>query len=174
VLDNARRGRHRPHAGGAGGALVTKDIVRNGDAISGAVLAALGAYVFLESRNWAYFTDDGPGPGFFPAWYGAAMIALSLALIVSAVRKAREPDSYDWPGIGRALATWAAFAISAVLMGWLGFLVSFMLLAFFMVVVVFRQPPLSAAIIAVSGAIGFYLVFPLALGVPLPTGIFGI
>ena len=153
---------------------MTKDIVRNGDAISGAVLAALGVYIFLESRTWPYFTEDGPGPGFFPAWYGVAMIALSLALVVGAVRKAQKPDEYDWPGIGRALATWTAFALSAALMGWLGFLVSFMLLTFFMVVVVFRQPPLTATIIAVSGALGFYLVFPFALGVPLPTGVFGI
>ena len=124
---------------------MTKDILRNGDAISGAVLAALGAYIFLESRNWAYYTEDGPGPAFFPTWYGLAMIALSLALVISAIRKAQKPDEYDWPGIGRALATWLAFAISAVLMAWLGFLISFMLLTFFVVVVVFRRPPLTAA-----------------------------
>ena len=153
---------------------MTKDILRNGDVISGAVLAALGAYIFLESRNWAYYSEDGPGPAFFPAWYGLAMIALSLALVISAIRKAQKPDEYDWPGIGRALATWLAFAISAVLMGWLGFLISFMLLTFFVVVVVFQRPPLTAGIVAVSAAAGFYLVFPFALSVPLPTGIFGI
>jgi putative tricarboxylic transport membrane protein len=158
----------------AGGALVTKDIVRNGDAISGAVLAALGIYVFLEARTWPYFTEDGPGPGFFPAWYGVTMVVLSLALVISAIRNARTPDAYDWPGIGRALATWLAFALSAALMGWLGFLVSFVLLTFFVVVVVFQRPALTAGIIALAGAVGFYLVFPLALSVPLPTGIFGI
>jgi putative tricarboxylic transport membrane protein len=153
---------------------VTKDILRNGDVIAGAVLAALGVYIFLESRNWPYYNEDGPGPAFFPSWYGIVMVVLSLALIVSAVRKAQKPGEYDWPGIGRALVTWLAFALSAALMGWLGFLVSFALLTFFIVIYVYRQPPLTAGIVAVSSAVGFYLVFPLALSVPLPTGVFGI
>ena len=58
-------------------------IVRNGEVISGAVLAALGVYIFLQSRAWDYYTADGPGPGFFPTWYGVAIVALSLALIVN-------------------------------------------------------------------------------------------
>ena len=41
------------------------DVLRDGETISGALLAALGVYVFLQSRAWDYYTDDGPGPGFF-------------------------------------------------------------------------------------------------------------
>jgi putative tricarboxylic transport membrane protein len=156
-----------------GRALVNKDILRNGDVISGAVLALLGVYIFLEARGWSYYSEEGPGPGFFPAWYGVTMIALSLALVVGAVAKAQKADEYDWPGIGRAAITWVAFALSAVLMGWLGFLLSFALLTFFVVAFVFRRSLLSAGVIAVSSAAGFYVVFPLALSVPLPTGVLG-
>jgi putative tricarboxylic transport membrane protein len=158
---------------GWGRALVTRDILRNGDVISGALLAALGVYVFLESRTWPYYSEDGPGPGFFPAWYGIAMIVLSLALVVSAISKAQTPEAIDWPATRRALATWAAFALAAALMGWLGFLVSFALLTFFVVVYVFQRPPLTAVLVAVATSAGFYAVFPLALNVPLPTGVFG-
>ena len=152
---------------------MSKDILRNGDVISGAVLAALGAYILFESREWGYYGDDGPGPAFFPAGYGIAMMALSLGLIVSSVRKGSAGDAYDWRAIGRAAATWLAFAASAVLMQWLGFLVSFALLALFMVAVIFRQSLTTAAAVAVCASAGFYLVFPFALNVPLPTGIFG-
>src|SRR5262245_15920329 len=101
------------------------------------------------------------------------MVALSLALIVMTVAKQPKAESLDWQGIGRALTTWAAFAICSALMGWLGFLVAFAILTFFMVAYVFRKPLATAAVVAIASAAGFYLVFPFALSVPLPTGVFG-
>ena len=60
-----------------------------GDVVSGAVLAALGVYIISEARQWNYVGPEGPGPGFFPLWYGIAMVILSLWLVVvSAVRPA--------------------------------------------------------------------------------------
>jgi hypothetical protein len=47
------------------------------------------------------------------------------------------------------------------------------MLAFFIITFVFRQPPVMAGVAAVATALGFYLVFPLALSVALPTGVFG-
>jgi putative tricarboxylic transport membrane protein len=151
---------------------VLKDSLRNSDVIAGAVLAALGAYILIESREWGYFGDDGPGPAFFPAMYGIAMLVLSLALMVTAARKG-DAQEFDWRAIGKALTVWVAFALSVALMPWLGFLVSFALLAFFMIVFIFRQPVTTAGLVAVGASAGFYLVFPLALSVPLPTGVFG-
>jgi len=152
---------------------VTKDILRNGDVISSAVLAALGIYIVMEARHWTYVGEDGPGPAFFPIWYGIIMLGLSLALIAMTIVNRPKAETPDWQGIGRALITWAAFAICAVLMGWLGFLIAFALLTFFMITFVFRQSPVTAAVAAVLTAAGFYLVFPLALSVALPTGVFG-
>jgi putative tricarboxylic transport membrane protein len=152
---------------------VIKDILRNGDVLSAAVLAALGAYILTEARDWGYLGEDGPGPAFFPIWYGIALIALSLALIAITLAKQPKAETPDWQGVGRALVTWAAFAGSALLMAWLGFLISFAILTFFMIAVVFRQSPVTAAVVAVAASAGFYVVFPLALSVSLPTGLFG-
>jgi putative tricarboxylic transport membrane protein len=157
---------------------VTKDILRNGDVISAAVLAALGVYIVMEARHWSYLGDDGPGPAFFPIWYGIAMVVLSLALIATTVARdlkgaAPKRGETDWVGIRRALITWAAFAICALLMKWLGFMIAFAILAFFIITYVFRQPPVTAGVAAVATALCFYLVFPLALSVALPTGVFG-
>lgn len=147
--------------------------MRNGDVISGAVLAALGAYIVFESSGWTYVGDDGPGPAFFPLWYGIAMVVLALVLATTAIVKGAKPEQFDWPGIGRAFGTWLVFAICAGLMGWLGFVVSFAVFSLFIGVVVFHQPVAKASIIALGVTAGFYLVFPFALSVPLPTGIFG-
>ena len=149
------------------------DILRNGEAIAGAVLAALGAYIVLQAQDWDYTTPDGPGPGFFPTWYGVAMVVLSLVLIATSVRKARTPQTVDWPAVRRALGTWLAFAGSVALMNVIGFLVGFALLTFAIVVLVFRRPPLTAAVTAVAASLAFYLTFPVILSVPLPAGYFG-
>ena len=58
-------------------------------------------------------------------------------------------------------------------MDFLGFLISFALLAFFLVAVIFRRPFTTATVVAVASAVAFHLVFPVALSVPLPTGPFG-
>jgi putative tricarboxylic transport membrane protein len=150
-----------------------KDIARNGDVISGAVLAALGVYILMQSRAWDYYTPDGPGPGFFPFWYGGLMAVLSLVLVGNAIRNGSPEGSIDWRATGRALTTWLAFAISVALMQPLGFVVSFALLTFFVVAVTFRRPLMTAAVTAVLAALAFHLTFPVALNVPLPTGLLG-
>ena len=148
--------------------------LKKGDVISGAVLAALGVFIITQARSWDYYTLDGPGPGFFPFWYGVAMVVLSLLLVLNAARADGDGDSKaDWPATGRAMTVWLAFALSVGLMDFLGFLISFALLAFFLVAVVFRRPFTTAAVVAVASALAFHLIFPVALSVSLPVGPFG-
>ncbi len=106
-----------------------------GDVVSGAVLAALGVYVINEARQWTYSGVEGPGPGFFPLWYGIAMVVLSLALIATSVMRPvpGAGKSVDWRGIGRALLVWVVFAGSIALLKPLGFLVVLALLTLFVV-----------------------------------------
>ena len=129
---------------------------------SGLVLAVLGGGIVHEARGWEYLGADGPGPGFFPLWYGIAMLLLSLVLMTKGEGRA------SWKGAGRAFATWGAFAVSVALLKLLGFLVSFAALTFFLVAVMYRRPLKVAALVAIGLAAGFWIVFPLALGVALP------
>lgn len=155
--------------------LPIKNALRSGDFISGVVLTALGIFIIVESSGWGYSSPDGPGPAFFPFWYGVGMIVLSLALIGSTLLRptfnAGKP--IDWPMTGRALGTWAAFALSIALMAPLGFIISFTLFTFLFVLIIFRQPVVTAALTAVFCTLGFEIIFPWALGLQLPVGIFG-
>jgi len=159
----------------------------NGDAISAAALAGLGGYIVLEASRWDYMAPDGPGPGFFPVWYGIALVVLSL--VVVGARVFRIAQEGRGPGSGgaragaaaakrreiyHALAVWLAFTISIALLKVLGFMLAFGLLTFFIVALIYRRPWKVAIAVAAGTSLGFYLVFPLALSVALPVGVFGI
>ena len=148
---------------------------KTGDVVSGAVLAGLGVFIIAESRGWEYLGPDGPGPGFFPLWYGLCIVALALLLVVTSfAQRAREPGAaVNWREIGRVLAAWAGLAICVGLLKVLGFLLAFGLFTFFLVAVMYRRPLVTAMAVSVGSALGFYLIFPLALNVALPTGVFG-
>ena len=151
-----------------------------GDAISAAVLAGLGGYIVLQARQWQYMAEDGPGPGFFPIWYGIALIILSLGVVGARIYRSRQGATPDKPrtaeqkrGIAHALMVWAAFAICIALLEVLGFLLAFGLLTAFIVAVIYGRSWLSALTVAFATSLGFYLVFPLALSVALPVGVLG-
>jgi putative tricarboxylic transport membrane protein len=152
-----------------------QDRTRNlGDLWSGLVLAALAIYIIVQALQWDYLTPEGPGPGFFPLWYGMAMLALSAALVVSELRRrSARGTAINWTPLGRALSTWLALAASVALLKPLGFVISFALLTYFIVAVMYRRPLKTAALVAAASSGGFFLVFQLALGVSLPVGFLG-
>ena len=140
---------------------------RSADFWSGLALAALGAYIIFQASRWEYIGNDGPGPGFFPLWYGIAMVGLSVCLVYSSLR-ASNSENIDWDGAGRAFGTWLALVVAVALLKVAGFFVCFAALTFFIIAVMYRRPWKVATIAAVAATAGFYLIFPLALGVRLP------
>jgi putative tricarboxylic transport membrane protein len=137
---------------------------RSPDFWSGLALAALGGYVLAASSGWEYLSAEGPGPAFFPRWYGIAMVVLGAALAISSANT----SPVDWRGAARAAAAWGAIATSVLLMKFAGFALGFGLLTYFIVARMYRRPALQAALVAGVMVAAFYLVFPIALGVPLP------
>ena len=149
--------------------------IKTGDIVSGAALAGLGIFIIVEARGWEYLGPDGPGPGFFPLWFGIAMVALSLLLVAMSIvtRDAKPAKAVDWSRVGSALYALAGFALCVALLKVLGFALSFGLFVFFLVAVIFRRPLGAAAATAVGLTVAFYLLFPLALNLELPVGKLG-
>jgi putative tricarboxylic transport membrane protein len=156
-----------------------------GDAeiISGAALGALGVFIVLQASRWEYYGASGPGPAFFPTFYGAALVLLSLLHIVSRLRAepaaaqtvaGNAPEKAEGlPGWVKALSCWAVFTGIMVLMDWLGFFLGFALLNLYVVLVIFRKSILTALATAIGMSAGFYLLFSVLLEINLPTGIVG-
>jgi putative tricarboxylic transport membrane protein len=149
--------------------------IRTGDIVSGAALAGLGIFIIVEARAWEYLGPDGPGPGFFPLWYGVCMVALSVLLAATSIvqRASVTATRVNWQEVGRALAAWAGLALCVGLLKILGFLLAFGLFTFFLVSVMYRRSLGTAAAVSVGMVVGFYLLFPFALNVALPVGKLG-
>jgi putative tricarboxylic transport membrane protein len=151
-----------------------RPFARGGDFWSGLALAALGAWIVSEARGWDYMTEEGPGPGFFPMWYGSIMVALSLVLVARTVlgtSKGGAKPAPNWKEIGRALTCWIAFVACVALMNVLGFTVSFALLAWFIIAYMARRPHREALALSVAGAAAFYGLFSYLLDLSLPSGL---
>jgi len=146
-----------------------------GNIVSGAVLAGLGLFIILEARKWDYLGTEGPGPGFFPLWYGLLMVALSLVLIVTSLMQRGAPAGrpVNWHEVGRALTAWLALAVCVALLKVLGFVIAFGLFTFFLVFLMYRRPVMPSIAVAIGVCLGFYLLFPFALNVGLPVGVLG-
>ena len=139
------------------------------------MLAALGAFIVQQAMGWEYLTPDGPGAGFFPRWYGMAIVVLSLVLVIRGLRTktpATEPAPTE--STRRVLVAWVALVGCVLLAKVLGFLASFALLCWFIATMLFGRPQRSAIPFALGAAIAFWLVFDVALGVSLPRGPWGI
>ena len=150
-------------------------VIKTGDIVSGGVLAGLGVYIIVEAKGWEYIGPDGPGPGFFPLWYGIAMVALALLLVATSLRdRGAEADKpVNWREVGRAMLGWAGLALCVGLLKILGFLLAFGLFTFFLVAVMYRRPLGTAVAVSAGVCVSFYLLFPLALNVALPVGKLG-
>ena len=143
--------------------------MRIGDIVSGALLAGLGLFIVFEARSWDYMGADGPGPGFFPLWYGVLIVALSLLLVVTSCKRGTPAGKpVNWQQVGRVLSAWLGLALCVGLLNVLGFLIAFGLFTFFLVYWMYRRPLMPAIGVAIGVCLGFYLVFPLALNVGLP------
>ncbi|MES2946800.1 MAG: tripartite tricarboxylate transporter TctB family protein [Pseudomonadota bacterium] len=146
---------------------------RKGDFWAGLALAALGIFIVSQAWGWSYMTEEGPGPGFFPLWYGTVMVVLSLLLTAGTVLK-HDPRGKSkvirWDELRRAMTCWAALAVCVAIIKFVGFMIAFGLLTWFIVAIMFRRSQKEALAYAVGGAVGFYALFSWALELQLPVG----
>ena len=152
-----------------------EDTIKTGDVVSGAALAGLGVFIIVEARGWEYLGSDGPGPGFFPLWFGIAMLALALLLVTTGFvnRDTKPGTAVAWDKVGSALYAWAGFALCVALLKVLGFVLGFGLFVFFLVAAIYRRPLATAVATAVGLTVVFYLLFSVALSLELPAGKLG-
>lgn len=143
----------------------------------GAVLCGFGVLVIFEASTLPYVSEFGPGPGFLPLWIGIGITACSLGAIAVSFIHARPASELivnrSWLAVVRAVGAWLAFVVSIILIPFIGFALSLALLTIFLISALDRLSLWVALGVALVLAVGFHLVFNLALGVSLPLGPLG-
>jgi putative tricarboxylic transport membrane protein len=139
---------------------------------AGLCFVGLSAFVVWESWTLEYYTNLGPGPGFFPLWLGVVMGGLSLAWLVRVSgRPERAKISAFLPhgaGLARVLSILAALVAMSGLMNLLGFQLTMFLFLVFLLMVLGRQALWLTLVVAFLGSVGVYRLFGGYLDVSLP------
>ena len=138
----------------------------------GFLFALFSFYVCVESVRLGLGTYQQPGAGFVPFCAGVILGVLSLALIFLAfVRDAKKAET--WHNPDRILMVFLAILGFTLLLEWLGFILSALLLIWFLLKVVERRGWSFSVGVALLVAGASYVVFDVWLRAQLPAGILG-
>ena len=154
--------------------------MRRANQITGIVCLAMAVYIIRVASKMTYTVEYSPGSGFFPLWLGILFAVLSAALFLQATfpskRKGRKEEPFlpEKEGMKRTLLFFVAFVLCVALMGKLGFLITSFFFTLVFLVVVEKYGWVKGLITSFCMAVGLYLLFKMALQVPLPKGLLGI
>jgi hypothetical protein len=149
--------------------------MKRADQVTGVVLFAASLFILYQSTGLEMTHRNAPGSGFFPFWLSVGAALVSLAILIGGFRRPAACDQrISWPsglGLQRILFSFLAILFYTFLIGWLGYLLSTVLLVGFLTRMLggYRWHQLLAVGFVTS--IGFYLVFQVWLQMTLPTGI---
>lgn len=150
--------------------------MRGADVLSASLWALVGLYFVYAGWDLGLGVLHDPGSGFMIFWVGLAMAGLSAGVLVAGWRGAGERLRDLWSGanIGRNVRFVLALCVYAVLLPWLGFIVSTILLLIVLFRALQRQAWWVTAIWAVVPTAVCVVVFRNWFGIQLPAGVFGI
>ena len=140
------------------------------------VFVSLAVFLLFEAGRFNFGTVRVPQTGFFPKTLIILLLLLSLVLLVQALRqKAVEQGGVKianegWIRIASTLAIMIGFAL---VLEWLGFLLSTFLLMVLLLRVIEAPRWSKVFTVALMTALISYGLFAWLLGVPLPAGILG-
>ncbi|MDA8216657.1 MAG: tripartite tricarboxylate transporter TctB family protein [Dehalococcoidales bacterium] len=149
--------------------------MRTGHLAVSAVSLAISLAYLMGALATPIGAPDKPGPGFFPVLVGGMLVALSMALFIQSWRMVPVGDAGEFLPAGiagrRVLGVVIGLVGYTVLLTTLGYLVVGALVIILVLRVLgmhsWRNVILTAA---VCTAVSYYL-FSVALGVPLPQGV---
>jgi putative tricarboxylic transport membrane protein len=150
--------------------------MKTGDLLASLALIGVGSFILYGALGLPYVDEIGPGPGFLPFWIGSGLVGLSAILLAKTVLRpepGRSSGQSSLTEVLRALAAWIAIMVGISLLEHIGFLLSYLLLTFFLVWIMSRRTAWVAFAAAAGCSATFYVLFGLVLELPLPPGPWG-
>ncbi len=136
------------------------------------IIIAFSVWVVVEAVQLTYYTELGPGPGFFPFWLalflGGLAILWSVQLWLRPLQGRGREFVPNRAGFIRIAALILSVAVFGLLVEKIGFAVSMFAFLLFLLVALGRQSVLVTFAVSVLGSFGVYFVFSSWLKVHLP------
>lgn len=151
--------------------------MKKANVITGVVFLALSIFTYMQAQKMVgKIMTDALGPGFWPKVLGLVMGVLSLALIVEGLfgkqaEGEKAPIAFGTEGFHRVLKLFAVLIVFGAILYFLGIYVGIL---FMMPLYMWLHGERNKKILvglAVGSCLFIYLVFGLALRVPLPMGL---
>ncbi|MHB8991783.1 MAG: tripartite tricarboxylate transporter TctB family protein, partial [Chloroflexota bacterium] len=145
------------------------------DQVTGILLLLFSLAVLYEASKMDRSYGNAPGPGFLPFWLALGMVALSLLLLLSGIRRSKgDGKPISWPK-GRGLfwicATVGGLLLYTSVIPILGYILSTFGLMWLLVSLLGSYRWYRSASVSIAVALGLYLLFQTWLGMALPTGL---
>ena len=151
--------------------------MKKANVMTGVVFLALSVFAYMQAQKMVgKIMTDALGPGFWPKVLGLVMCVLSLALIVEGLfgkqaEGEKAPIAFGTEGFHRVLKLFAVLIVFGAILYFLGIYVGIL---FMMPLCMWLHGERNKKILvglAVGSCLFIYLVFGLALRVPLPMGL---
>jgi putative tricarboxylic transport membrane protein len=149
--------------------------MKRADQVTGIVLLIFSLTLAVESSRMPLMVGATTGPGFLPLLLAIFMGALSVSILVSALRRPEGVDpEVTWPrGRGRfwIIVIFAALLAYTFLITILGYVLSTFAFMLLVVWLLGSYRWYWTVVVSLCISVGLYVVFRLWLGMPLPTGL---
>jgi putative tricarboxylic transport membrane protein len=152
--------------------------VRLNDAVIGIALILFALAMIAYTRTFPAMPGQDYGPALFPVLIGIGFIVTGVILVVSGLRRRRAEPLFgggEWlrsgPQVINFLAVVGGLLLYIVASGWLGFIVTSLLLLFGWLVLFRGGKPISSFVIALAVTLCVDYAFSQLLLVPLPLGV---
>jgi len=145
--------------------------------ISAGLFLLVAIFIAYGAVRLKYYTQLGPGPGFFSLWLSFFLAIASLAMGIEAWGKPpeKEIDTFlpQREGLIKIGSVLLSLIFTIVMLEPLGFRLTMVTIYIFLLWIL-GQRGISTLLIALAGSFGVYQIFVDLLSMPLPIGFLGI
>ena len=153
--------------------------MKKGDTIFAIISMGLSLWLILESLQFDYLSDFGPGPGFEPFWLGVMLALLSIALLINTLRKKDnteddKPRLPGWKSLGRLGVIMLIMADLALCMNTLGFILAVFIFVALILYILEKVSILKSVFYGIMFSGFIFLLFRYWMNIDLPKGFVGL
>lgn len=153
--------------------------MKKGDTIFAIICMGLSLWLILESLQFDYLSDFGPGPGFEPFWLGVMLALLSIALLINTLRKKDneeddKPRLPGWKSLGRLGVIMLIMAGLALSMNTLGFILAVFIFVALILYILEKVSILKSVFYGIMFSGFIFLLFRYWMNIDLPKGFVGL